>query len=259
MADSVVIQKFSHAAADYDRYALVQKQAALELIDITCKAYTNKPVPSSILELGCGTGIYSQKLRDAFPAAEIVMLDASPEMLKIAKRKLVPAGTTFICTDAEEFNTGQYDLITSCSVLHWFRDLPQFFLHIPSMLNLNGVLTFATYGPQTYQELHWAIEYATGKRVEIASTGFPNVDQLRNLLGLGASVTEAFYTYEFDTLKELLVSIKRTGTRGFGANPPQRWTRGLLERVEAAYRERYGRIVVTSQLIYVSKLANEAL
>jgi hypothetical protein len=64
------------------------------------------------------------------------------------------------------------------------------------------------------------------------------------------SVTEAFHIHRFETLRDLLLSIKKTGVRGLGAQPPIRWTRGLLDRVESVYRDRYGEIVVTSQIIY---------
>jgi S-adenosylmethionine-diacylgycerolhomoserine-N-methlytransferase len=45
-----------------------------------------------ILEIGCGTGQNLIELARAFPAAEIVGLDLSPEMLERARLKLVPYG-----------------------------------------------------------------------------------------------------------------------------------------------------------------------
>ncbi len=50
------------------------------------------PVPFRILEVGCGTGSNLVELARLFPAAEIVGLDCSPDMLEMAKRKIVRFG-----------------------------------------------------------------------------------------------------------------------------------------------------------------------
>lgn len=48
--------------------------------------------PRRVLEIACGTGIVTRKLRDALPkSVEIVASDLNPPMLEIAKRKFEPA------------------------------------------------------------------------------------------------------------------------------------------------------------------------
>lgn len=47
---------------------------------------------SRILELGCGTGELSIKLLKRCPDAEIIALDYSPRMLKLARKKIKDAG-----------------------------------------------------------------------------------------------------------------------------------------------------------------------
>ncbi len=51
------------------------------------------PVPSRILEIGCGTGANLMELARVFPAAEVVGLDCSADMLEIARRKTRRFGT----------------------------------------------------------------------------------------------------------------------------------------------------------------------
>lgn len=44
--------------------------------------------PRSIMEIGCGTGANLLRLGQAFPAAQLLGIDASEHMLAVAKRKL---------------------------------------------------------------------------------------------------------------------------------------------------------------------------
>jgi S-adenosylmethionine-diacylgycerolhomoserine-N-methlytransferase len=45
-------------------------------------------IPSSILEIGCGTGVNLIKLNKLFPSSSITGLDVSPEMLNVARKKI---------------------------------------------------------------------------------------------------------------------------------------------------------------------------
>lgn len=44
--------------------------------------------PTSILEIGCGTGVNLVKLNHMYPNSKITGLDLSKDMLKVANRKL---------------------------------------------------------------------------------------------------------------------------------------------------------------------------
>ncbi len=68
----------------------------------------------SVLEVGCGTGIISEKLQRA---SRLVCLDLSEEMIKIAKRKGVRG--KFVISNAEElpFKDKEFDIVISVTVL----------------------------------------------------------------------------------------------------------------------------------------------
>ena len=66
MIDAAVIESFSSIAGRYDEFAEVQRLAARDLL-----AFTGQPAARRILEPGCGTGLYTQMLLDAFPKAEV--------------------------------------------------------------------------------------------------------------------------------------------------------------------------------------------
>jgi ubiquinone/menaquinone biosynthesis C-methylase UbiE len=66
-----------------------------------------------LLDLGCGTGASTQALLDAAPEAEIIGVDASYEMLSIARAKTWPPGVRFVHASVDEMAsagiTGLYD------------------------------------------------------------------------------------------------------------------------------------------------------
>lgn len=120
---------FSKVALTYDSYAQVQREAGQILIEkIKNKKFYN------ILEIGCGTGIYTLLLSEYFPDAKIFAIDFSPKMLQVASKKIKSKNIKFLLLDGE--NIGEFlhksfdsastkagfDLITSNSVFQWFFD-----------------------------------------------------------------------------------------------------------------------------------------
>ena len=76
---------FSRNAQSYDNYAVVQKKMATKLAKLL---EANNKNPQAILEIGCGTGNYTQILAEKYPQAQILATDISAEMLAITKYKL---------------------------------------------------------------------------------------------------------------------------------------------------------------------------
>lgn len=73
----------------------------------------------TILELGCGTGILTQKVREACPGAEITAIDLSPEMLHLASAKPDLKMVRFLLQDLRDaWPPGHYDAILTSLCLH---------------------------------------------------------------------------------------------------------------------------------------------
>jgi ubiquinone/menaquinone biosynthesis C-methylase UbiE len=74
-----------------------------------------------LLDLGCGTGASTAALLDAAPDADITAVDASAEMLAVARRKTWPSRVRFLHGNVEELDklkiTGQYDGILAAYLL----------------------------------------------------------------------------------------------------------------------------------------------
>lgn len=84
------------------------------------KAITGNP--HKIIDLGCGTGSTTLMLKQAFPNAEVIGLDLSPQMLVMAEYKSRQAGLDiqWLHGLAEETNLddNEFDLVTASLLFH---------------------------------------------------------------------------------------------------------------------------------------------
>jgi len=244
MADTKVEQNFGSIAREYDDYAVAQAHAADELLD-----FTPAVEPDSILEPGCGTGIYTRLVARRFPEASIRAVDLSEDMVRVAREKLHKQNVTFAVRDAEEEPQRDFDLITSGATFQWYRDLSGTLGRYRRALRSGGALSFSYFGPRTYRELHHCLAEVTGQEETLDAASFADRPRLRELMNIhfkSYRVEERRFRQDFDNLRELLRSIKLTGARG--RRTGVRWTPGLLKELESCYREHYGGIRATYQV-----------
>lgn len=253
MVDPAVLRRFSSGAVRYEAHAHAQRLSAVDLLAYT-EASLGPARPRTVFEPGCGTGLYTRMLLDAFPGASMFAVDISEAMVRVAKRGVDDPRVRFAVADAEEIATGNYDLVTSNAVFQWFLSLPRTLARMASLLPGGGLLTFSFFGPGTFTELDAAMRAAAirggatdGARV--AANAFHSREEISDALSAAFprwDVIERRYHQEFATLADLLRSIRYTGTRGNGAR--ESWSPGKLARVEEAYRERSGGIKATYQV-----------
>ncbi|MFC4949468.1 class I SAM-dependent methyltransferase [Pseudonocardia sp. GCM10023141] len=86
----------------------------------------NRGAGLRLLDLGCGTGASTAALLDAAPEADITAVDASAEMLSVARRKTWPAGVRFLHGNVDELDrikiVGQYDGIMAAYLVRNLSD-----------------------------------------------------------------------------------------------------------------------------------------
>jgi len=294
MVDPAVLRRFSAGAARYEAHAHAQRLSAVDLlayteaslgperpmdipgpapnrgiVDTGAEPAPNRgpaqptnildPAPNrgrafKILEPGCGTGLYTRMLLDAFRGASVFGVDISEAMVRVAKRGIDDPRARFAVADAEEIATGSYDLVTSNAAFQWFLSLPRTLARMASLLPGGGLLTFSFFGPETYAELDAALRASALRRgahdgARVAAAAFRSRGEISDALSAVFprwDVAERRYHQEFPTLADLLRSIRYTGTRGGEAR--ESWSPGKLARVEEAYRERDGGIKATYQV-----------
>lgn len=108
-----------------------------------------------VLDAGCGTGRASLWLAER--GAEVVGVDISPEMLRVARTDVPSA--SFVVADLAEplpFPDGAFDLVVSSLVLHYLRDW------VPTLRELRRLaneMVLSTHHPATDIELSDSGDY----------------------------------------------------------------------------------------------------
>jgi len=243
-----IVENFSRYAHLYDKYADVQNKTALALADLLKKNNFFK-----ILELGCGTGNYTLMLRDRFKDAQIKSLDISGEMIGVARHKLAHKKIEFIVADAQKIDLDDtFDLVTSNACFQWLNNLEPALQGYAKLLRKAGVICFSIFGPQTFCELNTALKMLLQENRPTAIF-FPDRKRLEMMLKnnfKSIKINEISYQENFINLKQLLEKIKYSGIRGNGLSKKVYFSRGLLERLEKTYLDKFQKICVTYQVFF---------
>lgn len=96
--------------------------------------------PESVLDIGCGPGNSTHQLHEYFPAADIVGIDSSDNMLDKAKISY-PELKFQKCVIPDQLDQiGSFDLIFSNACLHWISDHKSLLPKLMDKLNHGGML-----------------------------------------------------------------------------------------------------------------------
>ncbi len=116
-----VAASFGARAESYELHAGLQRAVADKLA-----RFLPELEHPRILELGCGTGLFSRHLLRRYPQGQFVLTDVSPAMIAECRRNLLSFGAVPI--SYEVMDAGQagghagLDLIVSSMTLHWLAD-----------------------------------------------------------------------------------------------------------------------------------------
>ncbi len=112
------VERFSNL--ETGQSATIDAPLSLELIAAASARTT--PHAKSLLDVGCGAGNYSLKLRQLLPALEVTLVDLSRPMLDRAVARL--GGGTAIQGDIREIEVGEgaFDIIVAAAVFHHLRE-----------------------------------------------------------------------------------------------------------------------------------------
>jgi S-adenosylmethionine-diacylgycerolhomoserine-N-methlytransferase len=96
--------------------------------------------PSSILEIGCGTGVNLIKLSKLFPSSKITGVDVSPEMLNVARTKISQSANITLINDMFDQHTSlpTFDLILCSYTASTVPNLSLFLSAIATHLTEQG-------------------------------------------------------------------------------------------------------------------------
>jgi ubiquinone/menaquinone biosynthesis C-methylase UbiE len=115
-----------HRARWYDLFGRVisfgrDKAIQEKLIELAAPAPGEK-----VLDVGCGTGTLAIAIKEQVGGDEVHGIDASPEMIQVAKEKAAKAGSDIdfqvALIEAIPFPDASFDLVTSSLMLHHLPD-----------------------------------------------------------------------------------------------------------------------------------------
>lgn len=251
-----ICQNFSKMAEKYDQYAIIQKKVADQLLSFFPQNGLRNTI-RTILEIGCGTGILTQKLHAIYPNAQIMAVDIAPGMIAFAQIKNHSPRINWILADAEQLpDFNQMDLIVSNATFQWFSNLDRSLLSYKQLLSASGKLVFSIFGPKTFFELQTVLSEYFQKDIQISASQFKPREEIEHICKSHFStvqIQEFVYVDEFLDLATLLRQIKYTGTRGVGifGNQNLFWTKAHLQSIETIYRQHFGNIKATAHVFFV--------
>lgn len=240
MDKTLIRKRFTRAVGSYPQAATVQRDVARRMAALL-RTYLPPSDCRNVLEVGCGTGLYTRQLLRNVHPQRLVLNDICPEV-QYCFTDLFGSGVSFFGGDAEKlsFPSGQ-NLITSCSTIQWFNDPEGFFERCHRLLAEGGYLAFSTFGKENLCEI-----------TSITGTSLPyrSLDELR--LSLSAHYETVYCSEDvvrlyFPSPIEVLHHLKQTGVTGIRR---QAWTKEDLSDFSRRYTERFEQSDTTVPLTY---------
>lgn len=249
-----VRRAFDRAARDYDAHAPLQREVRLRLLE---KLELVSIAPGVVLDAGCGPGGALKPLAKRFPGAALVALDIAPGMLREARRrkpwfrKLTTVEGDLAAMPLEDASV---DVVFSSLALQWVNDPDAAFAEFHRVLRGGGLLTFATFGPDTLKELR-----AAWSEVD----GYTHVNRFLDLHDVGDALVRAgftevvmdveHFTLTYENVRDLLRDLKAIGAHNVTAGRAHGLTgRRRFAAFERAYERfrRDGRLPATYEVVY---------
>lgn len=149
-----VARRFSRAAQTYEQGAALHRHVAARLAGLMPDPETVGA--SRLLEVGCGTGVLSERLLQRYPNATLCMLDSASAMVDCVRERWQGVrGVEAVVADLRDYRAGSpYNWVFSSSALHWIVPLVDAFTSIVANLAPQGGVCAAMMVEGTLGELH---------------------------------------------------------------------------------------------------------
>ena len=202
---------FSRAAVNYDRHTELHRRIADELL----ASLTELSVPSTVLDVGCGTGYLAVRIKESFPESHVAGVDFARGMIDVAAAKRKDIDWIIADGDDLPFAAGSFNLVVSNLAYQWVGHLIRVFNEARRVLVDDGDLACTIFGYNTCRELFYSLEKATQGALKFSR--LPDEAQVREALDLSG-----YKSFKVDS-RELKVEFKEmqelTGwLRTIGAN-----------------------------------------
>ena len=207
---SRVARQFNRSAADYDRFADLQREMGEQLVgEIETFAGETKPT-IQIADLGCGTGTLLESLvEDGY--LQLSGFDIAQSMLIQAAGKC-PEFVALTCSDIESLpaSDNSFDVVVSNAALQWCES-EKVFGEIQRILKPRGRAFIKTFGPQTLHQWREAFGEQGIKRIH----SLESIDQLATSIAnaglICLKIDSQNVDVEFDSVDAMFDSVRKIG------------------------------------------------
>ncbi|RAP28536.1 hypothetical protein DID78_04885 [Candidatus Marinamargulisbacteria bacterium SCGC AG-343-D04] len=201
--------KFSNVPKTYDDYGLAQQHS----YSVLTSQLPDKA--STVLDLGCGTGKHTSDLHQRIKSKKTVGIDQSLPMIKYARKYHAFKEVDFIHADIEDFYPKMsVDIIFSNATLQWVTSNEVIQRVCKESMHDTTQFIFSAFLPGTFKELSESLDDLFERRVDFPCHSFRDVDDYKALvkpLFRRCEFSRKKIIVVFDSVKELLMSIKKTG------------------------------------------------
>lgn len=246
-----ICKSFNAKAHGYEQAAKVQREIGERLFE---RLGYLKMQPQYVLDLGCGPGQFSQRLKKRYPKATIVGIDLAKQMLEMAQKKqgILHKWPLVQCHMANlPFASGTFDLIFANQVVHWASSLPLLWRELNRVMRQDGCLMFSTLGPDTFVELRQLNSHA---HVNAFADMHDIGDDLLSEQFLDPVVDMERLTAHFDSATSLFSSLKEQGVKNInplrhGGLTGKSYWKKFIQSIESLQTPQ-GKIPLTYEVIY---------
>ncbi|MFK7885738.1 MAG: methyltransferase domain-containing protein [Gammaproteobacteria bacterium] len=258
LAPARVARAFDSAAATYDEAGVVAQQTGAELLG---RLEVLAQTPATVLDAGCGTGAALGQLRGRYPAAELIGVDISPEM--VARARVAHPSARVECLDLHELDlpNESVDLVFCNQVLPWCYDSERVMAHFRRVLRPGGVVHFATLGPDTLIELRRAMPSVDQSVHVHYFFDMHDVGDALARAGFAEPVMDAeTLTLTYGDLASMRRDLRAAGSANLARERPtgltgKRRFAAFERKLEAGRRD--GRLPLTYELVYGQAFATD--
>ena len=250
---SSIRNNFNSASSNYDDNAFLQNEIANRLAE-KLKVISIKP--QTIIDLGSGTGLLSNKTAEIFPNANLVCVDFAQKSLLKNPQNLK------VCANAYElpFASNSVDFIVSNLMMQWCPDLKALFNECFRVLKPEGLILFTTFGPDTLKEL---------KRSWSAVDSSAHVNDFIDMHDIGDQMLQSGFqspimemeniTLTYEKVLDLMHDLKSIGAQNVGSRSKALTGKTKFKKMIEMY-ESYrsdGKLPATYEVIYGHAWKNE--
>lgn len=176
-------EQFDQVSKDYDKQRRLLIPCFDELYQLPLTVMDYKGDVPNILDIGGGTGLFTEFVMNKYPNAEYTLIDLSDKMLEIAKQRFINKDHVHYVvadyTDYEYNNT--YDIIISSLSIHHLpeKHKRKLYTKLYTLLNKNGIFINADQMLSPFEEIEK--QYITLWHKDIENSGLPKEEVQKTL------------------------------------------------------------------------------